>query len=143
MKILITDSIDQEGIEILKVEKDFEITVDHSLKGDRLAENIGPYHALITRSGTDVTASILKGADNLKVIGRAGVGVDNVRTFAAQQTVNPPQSRKVTDEVQFPAQPVDYNRLDTALWRPEESLKWPRVSAPQASRRCTQSPASA
>jgi len=85
MKILITDSIDQEGIQILEAEEGFEIVIDHSLKGDRLAEHIGPYDALITRSGTDVTAEILEGVENLKVIGRAGVGVDNVDIEAASR----------------------------------------------------------
>jgi len=85
MKILITDSIDQEGIDILHKEKDFEVTIDPSLKGEKLAEHIGPYHALITRSGTDVTAGILERAENLKVIGRAGVGVDNVDIEAASR----------------------------------------------------------
>ena len=85
MKILITDSIDQEGVDILSSQKGFEVVVDLSLKGDKLAENIGPYHALITRSGTDVTAGILKKAQNLKVIGRAGVGVDNVDIEAASR----------------------------------------------------------
>ena len=73
MKILITDSIDQEGVDILSAEEGFDVVVDQSLKGDKLAENIGPYHALITRSGTDVTVGILEKARELKVIGRAGV----------------------------------------------------------------------
>jgi D-3-phosphoglycerate dehydrogenase len=85
MKILVTDSIDQEGIDILSGEEGLEVVVDHSLKGEKLAEHIGPYHALITRSGTDVTAGILERAQNLKVIGRAGVGVDNVDIEAASR----------------------------------------------------------
>jgi len=85
MKILVTDTIDQEGIDILQKEQGFEVTIDHSFKGEKLAEHIGPYHALITRSGTDVTAAILERAENLKVIGRAGVGVDNVDIEAASR----------------------------------------------------------
>jgi D-3-phosphoglycerate dehydrogenase len=85
MKILITDNINKEGIDILNAEKGLEVVVDQSLKGAELAEQIAPYHALITRSGTDVTAEILKKADNLKVIGRAGVGVDNVDIEAASR----------------------------------------------------------
>lgn len=85
MKVLITDSIDNEGIDILNAEEGIEVVVDHSLKGSDLAQQIGPYNALITRSGTDVTADILQKADNLKVIGRAGVGVDNVDIEAASR----------------------------------------------------------
>ena len=85
MKILITDSINQEGVDILNAEEGIEVVVDRSLKGEKLAEHIGSYHALITRSGTDVTAGILERAQNLKVIGRAGVGVDNVDIEAASR----------------------------------------------------------
>ena len=85
MKILVTDSIDKEGINLLRKEKGFEVVVDLSLKGEKLAEAIGSYDALITRSGTSVTAKILEHADNLKVIGRAGVGVDNVDIEAASR----------------------------------------------------------
>ncbi len=85
MKILITDAIDKEGVDILSAEEGLDVVVDHSLKGEALAEHIGPYHALITRSGTDVTAQILERAQNLKVIGRAGVGVDNVDIEAASR----------------------------------------------------------
>jgi len=85
MKVLVTDSIDKEGIDLLKTESGFEVVEDVSLKGKALAEAIGAYDALITRSGTDVTAEILEKADNLKVIGRAGVGVDNVDIEAASR----------------------------------------------------------
>lgn len=85
MKILITDSIDREGLQILEAEEGIQVFEDRTLKGDRLAEAIGDYDALITRSGTNVTAEILERADKLKVIGRAGVGVDNVDIEAASR----------------------------------------------------------
>ncbi|UCF88910.1 MAG: phosphoglycerate dehydrogenase, partial [bacterium] len=85
MKILITDSIDREGVQILEAEEGIQVFEDRTLKGDRLAEAIGDYDALITRSGTNVTAEILERADKLKVIGRAGVGVDNVDIEAASR----------------------------------------------------------
>jgi len=84
-KVLITDSIDQEGIDLLSSEDGIEVEVDHSLKGDKLAGTIQDYHALITRSGTSVTSSIIENAQNLQVIGRAGVGVDNVDIEAASR----------------------------------------------------------
>ncbi|GBE14871.1 D-3-phosphoglycerate dehydrogenase [bacterium BMS3Abin14] len=85
MKVLVTDAINQEGIDLLRSEEGLEVDVDFSLKGNRLAEAIGPYHALITRSGTNVTSSIIENGKNLKVIGRAGVGVDNVDIEAASK----------------------------------------------------------
>lgn len=85
MKVLITDTIDQEGIDILAAEEGIEVVEDYSLKGSDLAGAIGPYHALITRSGTDVTAEVIDKAENLRVIGRAGVGVDNVDIESASR----------------------------------------------------------
>ena len=85
MKVLITDTIDQEGIDILVAEEGIEVVEDYSLKGSDLAGAIGPYHALITRSGTDVTAEVIDQAENLRVIGRAGVGVDNVDIESASR----------------------------------------------------------
>ena len=85
MKVLITDSIDQEGIDILEKEEEVDVTVDFSLKGEKLEKAIEPYHALITRSGTTVTSSIIEKAGNLMVIGRAGVGVDSVDIEAASR----------------------------------------------------------
>ena len=85
MKVLITDSIDQEGIDILAAEEGIEVVEDYSLNETDLAGAIGPYHALITRSGTDVTAEVIGKAENLRVIGRAGVGVDNVDIESASR----------------------------------------------------------
>ena len=85
LKVLVTDSIDREGIDILQAEPGIEVVEDFSLKGTRLAQAIAPYSALITRSGTTVTSAIIEKADNLKVIGRAGVGVDNVDIEAASR----------------------------------------------------------
>ena len=51
-KVLVTDAIDQEGIDLLMSEEGIEVEVDHSLKGEKHAEAIKDYHALITRSGT-------------------------------------------------------------------------------------------
>jgi D-3-phosphoglycerate dehydrogenase len=85
MKVLITDTIDQEGIDILAAEEGIEVVEDYSLNETDLAGAIGPYHALITRSGTDVTAEVIGKAENLRVIGRAGVGVDNVDIESASR----------------------------------------------------------
>ena len=85
MKVLITDALDQEGIDLLEKEGDLEVVVDYSLKEDDLAEAISDYHALITRSGTSVTSGIIDRARNLRVIGRAGVGVDNVDIESASR----------------------------------------------------------
>src|SRR5512133_1083593 len=75
-KVLISDKLAQEGIDILK--KVADVDVKTGLPEDELCKIIGEYDALVIRSGTQVTAKILEAASKLKIIGRAGVGVDNV-----------------------------------------------------------------
>ncbi|MCK5083024.1 MAG: phosphoglycerate dehydrogenase [Candidatus Omnitrophica bacterium] len=83
MKILISDKLADEGLDILKAVKDFEVDCKFGLSPEELKAAIKDYHGLIIRSGTKVTADILDAADQLKVIGRAGVGMDNVDLKAA------------------------------------------------------------
>ena len=94
MKVLIRERISDAGIELLK--EKFDVDVDGD--GD-LAEKIGAYDAIIIRSGTHLTKDLIERAENLKVIGRAGVGVDNVDVDAASRrgivVANAPQSNVV------------------------------------------------
>ncbi len=83
MKILISDKLAQEGLDILKAVKEFEVDCKYGLKPEELKSIIKNYDALIIRSATTVTADIIEAADKLKVIGRAGVGLDNVDLKAA------------------------------------------------------------
>lgn len=85
MKILISDALSEEGIRILKEIREFQIDVKTELKPDALKAAIGDYDALIVRSATKVTKDVIDAAVNLKVIGRAGVGLDNVDLDAATQ----------------------------------------------------------
>ena len=78
MKILVTDPLAEEGLEILRSAQDAQVDVRPGIAPDELKRIIGDYHALVIRSRTKVTADVLERAGNLKVIGRAGVGVDNV-----------------------------------------------------------------
>lgn len=82
-KILISDKLAEEGIAILKEVKDFQVDCKYGLKPEELKSTIKDYQALIVRSSTEVTADIIAAADKLKVIGRAGVGLDNVDLPAA------------------------------------------------------------
>jgi D-3-phosphoglycerate dehydrogenase len=83
MNILISDKLAEEGIAILKAVKEFKVDCKYGLSPEELKSVIKDYDALIIRSGTKVTADILENADRLKVIGRAGVGLDNVDLKAA------------------------------------------------------------
>ncbi|MCE5287292.1 MAG: phosphoglycerate dehydrogenase [Pelosinus sp.] len=81
MKILVCDGVSTLGVDILQ--KEFEVDVKPKLSKEELLEIIGQYDALVVRSQTKVTADVLAVADNLKAIGRAGVGVDNIDVAAA------------------------------------------------------------
>lgn len=76
-KILVSDSLDEEGLNILK-SSGFPVDVKPGLSEDELCAIIGDYECLIIRSGTKVTGKVIDAGKKLRVIGRAGVGVDNV-----------------------------------------------------------------
>lgn len=77
-KILISDKLEKEGLDILTADGQFQVDCKFGIPAAELKSIIKDYDALIVRSGTQVTADILESADKLKVIGRAGVGLDNV-----------------------------------------------------------------
>jgi D-3-phosphoglycerate dehydrogenase len=85
MKVLVSDEFSPQGLEILQKAKGVEVDVKTGLPADELRKIIGQYDALIIRSATKVTADVMEAAANLKVIGRAGVGVDNVDVLAASK----------------------------------------------------------
>ncbi|MDJ0621379.1 MAG: phosphoglycerate dehydrogenase [Desulfocapsaceae bacterium] len=84
MKVLISDNLAPVGAEILK-EAGIEVDFKPGLPPEDLKEIIGQYDGLIIRSATQVTADILESATRLKVVGRAGIGLDNVDVPAASQ----------------------------------------------------------
>lgn len=100
IKILVSDPLSEEGLKILKGAKEFEVDVKTDLKPDALKEIIKDYDALLVRSATKVTKDIIEAADRLKVIGRAGVGLDNVDLEAATQkgiiVMNTPQGNTIS-----------------------------------------------
>lgn len=100
MKILVSDKLSQEGIDILKSREDIEVDLRPDLTHGQLLECIENYDAMIIRSTTTVSEDLLEAATNLKVIGRAGVGVDNVDIDAATRlgilVVNTPTSNTIS-----------------------------------------------
>lgn len=82
-KVLITDHISQDGVNILKNDGNIEVEIKAGIKNPDLKKIIGDYDAIITRSGTTVTADLIENPGRLKIIGRAGVGLDNVDIEAA------------------------------------------------------------
>ena len=82
-RILISDKLEKEGLDIFAAEKDLVVDCKFGIPAVELKTIIKDYDAIIVRSGTQVTAEIIEAADKLKVIGRAGVGLDNVDLPAA------------------------------------------------------------
>ena len=83
MRVLVADKLEKDGLKVLQREKGFKVDVRTGLKPEELARAIPSYDAIIVRSGTRVTKEIIEAGRNLKVVGRAGVGVDNVDLEAA------------------------------------------------------------
>lgn len=82
-KVLISDKLEKEGLDILTEEKGIQVDCKFGIPAAELKTIVKDYDALIVRSGTQVTADIIEAAAKLKVIGRAGVGLDNVDLAAA------------------------------------------------------------
>ncbi len=85
MKVLVSDPVADAGIQIFRDADGFDVDVNVGLSPERLKEIIAGYEALVIRSATKVTRDLLDAAVNLKVIGRAGIGVDNVDVAAATE----------------------------------------------------------
>lgn len=97
-KVLVTDGLADEALE--KLRQHFTVDEKKGISGEELRDIIGDYNALIIRSATRPDASIIEKADNMEIIGRAGIGVDNVDIEAATKkgiiVVNAPASNAVT-----------------------------------------------
>jgi len=82
-KVLLTDGLEENGQAILR--EGGELSNRSGISADELLQVIGEYDALIVRGRTKVTAAVMEAAKNLKVVGRAGVGVDNIDLAAAKE----------------------------------------------------------
>ena len=85
IKILVSDVLSEEGLKVFKESKELTVDVKTDLKPDALKDIIKDYDGLVVRSATKVTKDVIQAATKLKVIGRAGVGLDNVDLEAATQ----------------------------------------------------------
>jgi D-3-phosphoglycerate dehydrogenase / 2-oxoglutarate reductase len=97
VKVLVKEKIADSGVELLR--ESFDVDLGFEMSEQALHEAIGDYDAILVRSATQVTADLIERADRLKVIGRAGTGVDNVDIPAATRrgivVANAPESNSV------------------------------------------------
>jgi D-3-phosphoglycerate dehydrogenase len=82
-KVLVSDKLDPQGLEILEQASGLTVVYEPGLKGDDLLAAVADVDGLVIRSGTQVTAEVIAAADKLRAIGRAGIGVDNIDVPAA------------------------------------------------------------
>jgi D-3-phosphoglycerate dehydrogenase len=100
MKVLVSDPLGEIGVQMFKEAEGIEVDVRTGLSPDELKSIIGGYHALVIRSATKVSADLIEEAKQLKVIGRAGIGLDNVDIPAATKrgivVMNTPTGNVIT-----------------------------------------------
>jgi len=100
MKVLVSDNLGEIGIKMFQEEPGIEVDVNTGLAPDALKSIIGGYDALVIRSATKVTEDLIEAATNLKVVGRAGIGLDNVDIPAATKrgivVMNTPTGNVIT-----------------------------------------------
>ncbi len=103
LKVMIRDNISASAKDILEATGKIEVVVDNKKENrdpEALSKIIGPFHGLAVRSGTKISSKVLQKAKNLRVIGRAGIGVDNVDIEAATKkgvvVMNAPGGNTIT-----------------------------------------------
>jgi D-3-phosphoglycerate dehydrogenase len=99
MKVLVSDNLSEKGVAILKA-AGLEVDVKTGMKPEELKACIGQYDGIVIRSATKLTSDVIDAAENLKVIGRAGSGLDNVDKAAASKkgivVMNTPGGNTIT-----------------------------------------------
>jgi D-3-phosphoglycerate dehydrogenase len=129
-KVLVSDPIDQVGIDILS--QVAQVDVKTNLSPEQLVQVISDYDALMIRSGTQVTKEVIEAASQLKVIGRAGVGVDNVDVPAATRrgilVVNSPEGNTIAAAEHAIAMMLSLSRHIPVANQSIKSGQWDRKS---------------
>ena len=132
-KVLVTDKLAKKGIEVLNRYKEIEVIEKETMSPEDLKKEIGQYHGIIVRSQTKLTAEIIEAADNLKVIARAGVGVDNIDIPAATErgivVMNAPSGNTISAaELTFAQMIAIARKLPFAYASLKLDRKWDRKS---------------
>ncbi len=101
LKILLTDGVHARGVELLEqADLPLEVIVVPTLPKEELLEKVADVHALVVRSATKVTEEVIEACKNLRAIGRAGIGVDNIDLKAATRrgvvVMNAPDGNTIT-----------------------------------------------
>ncbi len=99
MKVLVCDKISEKGLAVFREDPEIEVDVKLKQTEDEICAIVDQYHGIVVRSDTKITKKILDKAEQLKVVGRAGVGIDNIDVQAATQkgvvVVNTPDGNTI------------------------------------------------
>lgn len=129
-RILIADKIAEDGVEYLKDQPGFIVDVAHGLDEAGLCGKIPGYDAVLVRSGVKITAKVIAAADKLQVIGRAGIGVDNIDVEKASAkgivVMNTPDANATTTAELTFAHILSLSRSLPKADRSVRSGKWER-----------------
>lgn len=127
-KVLVSDPIDPAGLDILSQVAQVDVKTD--LTPEQLVQTIPEYDALMIRSGTQVTQAVVEAGQQLKIIGRAGVGVDNVDVPAATRqgivVVNSPEGNTIAAAEHALALMLSLSRHVSAANQSIKSGEWNR-----------------
>src|SRR5438874_13387219 len=129
-RVLLTDPLGPEGLEQLRQRSELEVVARTDLGPRELPEAMRGFHAVVVRGRTKVTADSLAGADALRVIGRAGIGVDNIDVAAATKrgvvVMNTPGGSNVTTAEHAIAMLLSLARNIPQANAAVKAGKWPR-----------------
>ncbi len=132
MKVLVSDNLGEIGIRMFQEAEGIEVDVRTALPPEELKNIIGDYDALVIRSATRVTEDLLGSADKLKVIGRAGIGLDNVDVPAATKrgivVMNTPTGNVITTAEHAIAMMFSLTRNIPSATASLKSGKWEKKS---------------
>ena len=135
-KVLISDKLSPAAVDILE-NRGVEVDFKPGLSKEELLNIIGDYDGLAVRSATKATPDVLEAATNLKAIGRAGIGVDNIDIPAATAkgivVMNTPFGNSITTAEHAIAMMLSLSRRNVAGMRFGLGPTWTTVVAPQAS----------
>ncbi|MEC3884303.1 phosphoglycerate dehydrogenase [Halobacillus litoralis] len=129
-RVLISDPLSEDGIRPLLEAEDIETVMNPNLSHEQLLEEIGSAEALIVRSQTQVTREVIEHAPHLKIIGRAGVGVDNIDLDAATENgvivVNAPDGNTISTAEHTMAMLMSLARNIPQAYHQLQQKRWER-----------------
>ncbi|MCL2766104.1 MAG: phosphoglycerate dehydrogenase [Peptococcaceae bacterium] len=131
-KVLVMDGVAEIGLTALRREPDIEVVIGEKMSEDQLIEVIGDYEAMIVRSATKVTARVMEHAHKMIIVGRAGVGIDNIDVAAATAkgiiVVNAPDGNTIAATEHTIAMMMALTRNIPQAWASLKAGNWDKKS---------------